>query len=762
MRKSVFHIIFLFTILNLSAQYQVSGHVHDMEHTPLAGADVWLVNTSFVTVSDNAGYFILRNIPAGEYEIRIRIIGYRQLSRKISITGNVPHTDYHLETDPTLMDSVVVKGNAQAERNRQDAVSVLIARPNEIRGNVSLPKALEAIPGFRSSDIGAGSGKLLIRGLGNNRIVVLSNGIKMQDQQWGQDHGLEIDPFSTGKVELLKGPVSLTTGSDGIGGMISLLPLAPPAENTLEASLDLNGRSNNNLVGSSARIALRKKGNFFMLRYTEQHYGDYKVNADSFNYLSYKYPIRDHLLKNTAGMERSITSSAGIIRSWGHSRINVSNTFQQMGFFTGSHGIPTTQSLAPDGSRYNIDLPYQQVDHLMITSNTHLYSHSRPLDLDLGFQQNHRSEFAFPHSHSGTVPAGWGNTELDFRLSTVTSSLSKTVLKHDGFELSTGINTEHQVNHSGGYAFLIPSFTQSTAGVFTKAKYDVSEHTRFIAGIRYDACLQDVEGNKRMYHDYSWSAGMIRTMNEHITIKANAGKGFRVPGVYELFADGVHHSAFRHERGDSALRSEQSYQADLSFEYSDGGLQFVINPFVNYFSNYIFLRPTGTFSQLQDAGQVWQFSQARVFRWGGEAMLKGSFTDHLDASLGGDLVYATDLDNGYALPFIPPPVIISLLEYKLTDTKKHHNTSFSYQTRYIMAQNRTARNEQPTGTAWVHDISAGTSVHLGKTELELIVRLQNIFNTAYFNHVSYYRMINIPEPGRNLQILIRIPFVTGI
>jgi outer membrane receptor protein involved in Fe transport len=67
----------------------------------------------------------------------------------------------------------------------------------------------------------------MIRGLGFNRITVTENGVKQEGQQWGADHGLEIDAFNAGQVSVRKGPSSLLYGSDAMGGAIEVKPATP-------------------------------------------------------------------------------------------------------------------------------------------------------------------------------------------------------------------------------------------------------------------------------------------------------------------------------------------------------------------------------------------------------------------------------------------------------------------------------------------------------------------------------------------------------
>src|SRR5690606_32575698 len=131
----------------------------------------------------------------------------------------------------------------------------------------------------------------VIRGLSMNRIIVNEYNIKQEGQQWGLDHGLEIDQFNVDKVEIIKGPVSIIYGSDGIGGVINISAPPLPQEDTLTGELISSYKANNNLLGSSGRLAWKKNNWYISARSTYQNYSLYKVPADSFLYNSYKLPI---------------------------------------------------------------------------------------------------------------------------------------------------------------------------------------------------------------------------------------------------------------------------------------------------------------------------------------------------------------------------------------------------------------------------------------------------------------------------------------
>ena len=137
-------------------------------------------------------------------------------------------------------------------------------------------------------------------------IAVFENLIKYEGQQWGADHGLELDAFNIGAVNVLKGPSSLLYGSDAMGGVIDVVPSAVPADNRVFGDVTLLGKSVKGTIGGSLMLGIRKNAWYSHIRYSEQHFGDYRIPTDSIVYLTQRIPIYGRKLKNTAGIERNI------------------------------------------------------------------------------------------------------------------------------------------------------------------------------------------------------------------------------------------------------------------------------------------------------------------------------------------------------------------------------------------------------------------------------------------------------------------------
>lgn len=302
------------------------------------------------------------------------------------------------------LSEVVVTESYQQHQMKKTALTVDVANKDFLRKNFTgnLMQAMANIPGVQAMDIGVGTSKPMIRGMGFNRIVVLENGVKQEGQQWGADHGLELDAFNVDAVNVLKGPSSLLYGSDAMGGVIDITPAVVPLTNQFFGEAALLGKSVNGTVGGSVMLGFRKNAWFTKMRYSEQHFGDYRVPADTVIYLTQKMPLYGRKLKNTAGLERNVSFFTQYHHKDYKSDYVVSNVFQKNGFFPGAHGIPDISRLQDDGDSRNIELPFSQVNHLKFTTHQQYAWESILLSGDFCYQNNHREEWSAFHTHYGT------------------------------------------------------------------------------------------------------------------------------------------------------------------------------------------------------------------------------------------------------------------------------------------------------------------------------------------------------------------------
>lgn len=775
--------------------YELKGRAVNENNRPLAGASVFLYPVNIGTTTDANGNFVIDRLLNGKYKVEVSFIGYRTHFDTISVFSN---TTYNIQLNlATLsLQEVVVTDNYAEERKKEESLNIEIVNDDYLKQNLggSLMTSLERLPGITTIDIGSGQSKPVIRGLGFNRVVVIENNIKHEAQQWGADHGLEIDQYSVDNIEVIKGPASLMYGSDAIGGIIDMKNRKVPAENSFGGTIDVTGKTNNDFLGTSVSVYGRKKRIFADFRATILDYGDYKVPTDSVDIYSYRAALYENHLRNTAGRELNLHLSFGIVQKHFQSKFYLSNVYSKSGFFANAHGLEprNVDSDFHDKSNKDIHYPYQTVNHFKAINNSFYRWEKSKLEFDLGFQRNFRQEWSQYVQH-GYMPAIFPDTldfnedlERQFEKYVYSGNMKYLFGFSDKTDFNFGLNSDFQDNRIDGRGFIIPAYRQFSFGVFFVAKHNITHNSLVQAGIRYDygnivtseyddwfpspvvengdttmQYLQRAAHINRTFSNFTWSVGYNFNPGKWL-FKTNIGKSFRMPIAKELAANGVNYHHFSYEVGDSELSPEISYQLDVGIEYSSRKLAIGMTPFVNYFSNYIYLNPTSEHDRLYGNGnQVFYYTQGRVFRYGLELHAHYELFTQVQLGVIGEYLYSEQLSGekkGFTLPFSPPPSGIFNIKYHKPKIKFVENAYLSIDFRITAPQNNIVPPEEKTNDYQIINIGFGGNIMMRNQIIRISMQVQNLLNTKYFNHTSYYRLINVPEPGRNFIINISIPF----
>ncbi len=775
-------------------KYILSGLVVDENNQALPGASVQL-SSGKGTVTNSEGKYVINDLDNGIYEIKVSYIGYKTHLDTIVIDGNKAYRIKMLYS-PLDLQEVVVTDNYVETRKKEESLNIEIANKRYLQQNLggSLMKTIERLPGVSTIDIGSGQSKPVIRGLGFNRIVVVENGIKHEGQQWGADHGLEIDQFAIDKLEVIKGPSSLIHGSDALGGVINVKQNSVPINNSVGGTIDLIGKTNNNLIGTSFSVYGRKNWLFADLRVTMLDYGDYKVPTDSIDIYSYKAAIHNNQLRNTAGEEKNLHFTIGIIQDDFQSKFFISNVYSKNGFFANAHGLEprNVDTDVHDKSNRDILFPYHEVNHFKVINQSLWEMGKFRFKSDLGFQRNFRQEWSEYVSHGYMPPVFPDNLkfnadiERQFDKHIYNGNLLIRYTHNEKTAFTFGLNGSYQDNDINGRGFIIPAFEQLNMGVFLLAKYEINPINVLQLGIRYDhgkiktesyndwfqspvligsdttlAHLQRAYGLNRNYSNISWSVG-YNYNQEKLSFKTNIGRSFRIPIAKELAANGVNYHNFSYEVGDPDLSPEISYQLDLGLEYHLKKFAVGATPFVNYFTNYIYLNPSSEFDRLYGNGnQVFYYTQSEVFRYGGELHAHYQLLKSIKLGVIGEYVYSEQVSGekkGFTLPFSPPASAIFNIKYQKQHLGFLKNVYLSVDYRITASQTNIVPPEETTDGYQLINISLGGEISLKKQNLSISAQVQNLFNTKHFSHTSYYRLINVPEPGRNFVLNVSIPF----
>ena len=407
-------------------------------------------------------------------------MGYATDVENIKLQNNIEQ-NFYLNSSVLEGGNVIVTSFLRATSTRRTPTPVTIIKKEELFRGVSsnLIDALSKVPGVSQISTGPAISKPVIRGLGYNRVVVMHDGIRQEGQQWGDEHGIEIDEYSIDRIELVKGPGSLMYGTDGIAGVLNFIsPKAPPV-GQIKTQLTSNYQSNNNLIGYSLSNAGNKKGIQWLGRFSNKFAGNYQNKYDGKVY-------------NSGFQEYNGSLFLGITKKWGYSHLNLSSFNSSLNMVEGDRdGLGQFVFATPDGSGstkevsasstdlsgYKIGFPHQEVYHLRVLSNNYFILRKGTINLDLGFQNNKRKEF-------GDV-LNPNDMALFFDLNTFNYNLRYNLEELKGWETSFGASGMQQNNYNKGLEFLIPEYNLFDIGGFVFIQKTFNKIT-LAGGLRFD------------------------------------------------------------------------------------------------------------------------------------------------------------------------------------------------------------------------------------------------------------------------------------
>jgi iron complex outermembrane receptor protein len=780
-------LLLLICLGSLGQKGSLTGFVRDSKGQPLYGAAVFVHDLRTGAVSDSLGQYRVASLPFGHYLVEVSFIGYGSVTESININGNVVH-DFSLEEAVVEQQGVIVTGVATATKLKQATQPVTLLRRSDLlrTASTNIIDALAKEPGVSALTTGPAISKPVIRGLGYNRMVVISDGIRQEGQQWGDEHGIEIDEYSIQRAEILKGPASLMYGSDAMAGVINLVSNVPVEQGTVKGNMFGTYNGNNGLPGTNLNLAGHLKSGF-----NWNAYGSYKSAADYRN----KY---DGIVFNSRFNERNLGGYVGLNKQWGFSHLLLSYFNQHTGLIEGERDSASGKFLIFTESpleRIDTDeelesrkmfTPFQHITHLKLTTDNNIILPKGRMNVVIGFQQNKRREFG-----DATDPSTPG---LVFDLETVNYNIQyHSPAAKGSWTTSYGLNGMFQKNRNLGPEVLIPEYSQWDGGVFV---YTRKNYPRFTlsggmrADIRNLRVDELVEGTTtkfnafdRNFFNVSGSFGISYDINKELTFKVNLARAFRAPNVAELSSNGSHEGTDRYEYGQADLRSETSLQADAGLELNATHFGLNISAFYNNISDYIFYRKlsdaSGNDSIVVVDGEpltAFRFEQSGASLYGIEVgfdlhphPLDWLHFENTFSYVRGK--FHQSVAGEYDLPFMPPAKWNSELR---TDFKK---AGKSLQNLYLKAEiEHVFRQDDIFASYDTETASKGyTLLHFGlgadfrsrqRTLFNLHLALNNVTDVAFQHHLSrlkYTAENNVTgrqgvfNMGRHFSVKLNVP-----
>ena len=657
----------------------------------------------------------------------------------------------------------MVTGAVGDMKMKESPLPITMLHAKELRqlSSTNFIDALAKQPGMAQITTGSGISKPVIRGLGYNRIVVVNDGIRQEGQQWGDEHGIEIDGNEVGSVEILKGPASLMYGSDAMGGVLVLKGMPTPPESTVKGGVNAEYQTNNGLIGASFNIAGNQKGFTWDARYSEKHAHAYKNRFDGY-------------VPNSQFGERAFSLKTGLMGSWGFSNLKFGYYNINPSIVEGERDTVTGELLSEneDLLTYRHGLPYQRVYHFKAVSESFINLSSGYLKVIAGYQQNRRQEFE-------ESPDEYG---LYLQLHTLNYDVRYVSEEKSGWKFSTGVNGMGQKSLNLGDEFLIPDYTLFDAGVYATASKSLARWN-LSGGLRFDYRYLNAKGLEedgvmrfedftRHFCGVTGSIGATCEVTEHLDVKLNLARGFRTPSISELSSNGVHEGSLRYEIGNHDFKSEYSLQADLGLNYATRYFELHGAVFANHISNYIYLHRID--SIIEPDLMTFAYAQGEAMLFGFEGSLDFHPLHSLHFGAAFSYVNAQLLHQPVEmkyLPMTPAPRLSADVKYELThDGQVFNNAYVAVQADWYLKQDHyfaAYDTETMTPSYLLLGVSVGTDVLIkGRKVAELHLIVDNLTDVCYQNHLSRlkYADVNVVtgrrgvfNMGRNFVFKLTVP-----
>ncbi|MFZ4520369.1 MAG: TonB-dependent receptor [Bacteroidales bacterium] len=763
------YISLIFFILQIPiptySQGTLTGKVTDAKTgETLPGATIFIPDLKTGTSADKDGIYHLSNLPKSNLLIQASFIGYGSKSVMADLT-TLATLNFSLSEKAIESQEVVITGSGISTDNSRSSITITPIGRAELftTPSTNIIDAISAVPGMSEITTGGAVSKPVIRGLGYNHVVTLNEGVRQEGQQWGDEHGIEIDQFSADRIEVLKGPASLFYGSDAMGGVINILePIHAPL-NTIRGEIASQFATNNMMTNNTLMLEGNQNG------FTWRARGSYKSAA------SYKSP--PEYVYNSCFNEMNYSAMLGLNKKWGYSHLHYSRYDATIGMVEGERDSATGKFINMNGElvtgneerRRTTELPFQNVKHNKLTSVSNFLFGNNQLRINLGYQNNDRREF----STSKDEPS------LFMHLDTWTYDVKYTHLFSSNLELVCGFGGITQINTNKGSEYLIPAYRMQDLGGFIYLKKSWEKWT-LNAGFREDVRWVTGEslfldalglpsqkgdtifpGFKTKFSALSGSAGFTFAPSSILNFKFNLGSGFRAPNIAELGSNGIHEGTLRYEIGNPLLKPENSLQVDGEVSVGWHLLKITFSGYYNYIANYIYQRNIDNESVIKDNKkyEVYRFVQGNSVLKGFELEIDIHPVDELHFENSIDLVSGTNESTSTPLPFIPALHTVHKLRWNF-ETAKTNKFSAPYIEiggQVHFAQNRIDTFETPTPGYFLLDASAGTRLHVANQFWTIFISGTNLLNTTYYDHMSRLKELGVRNPGWGITVGVVIP-----
>jgi iron complex outermembrane receptor protein len=785
-----------FTSYTQKCTYTFKGTITDYhDGTSLFGATVYLKKLNKYTISDDQGKFEFKNLCTGEIHVFISHISCESKELKINISEDTSK-EFNLEHHTEELKEVTITSALELKTKTRQS-TVLKSDVIDTFSSQNLGDVLKSISGVSSINTGNTIVKPMINGLHSSRVILMTNGVRLQDQDWGIEHAPNIDINTAEKITVIKGANALEFGGDAIGGVIVVEPNRIIVKDSLYGKSIVSGQTNGQ--GFSLHSSLTKstkKGWYINAKTTVKKYGDFESP--------------DYILTNTGLNSKAYSVQTGLKKFETGFNFYYTYVKNEIGILRSSHigniedlvdAINSDRPFVIEDFSYAINEPKQEVTHQLIKVDFYKrFKNLGKLKVQYDYQNNERFEFDLRVGDDRNKPA------IDLTLNSHTVKTS--------FEFDSKSNQTYKIGLTGGYQNnfanpntgvrrLIPDYDKYDLGAFAIGNFIFNDKTSLDFGVRYDFNYinakkfylksrwnernydtdfsnliigdfntQWLVNPKLKYHNFSASVGVSQQLNEENSLMLNYALSNRAPNASELFSDGLHHSAARIELGDLRINQETSNRISTSYNFKSDKTALLVELFFNHIQNFIYIEPNGTEQTIRGAFPVWAYKATTANLFGIDVTWQQKITNHIHFNNKTSFMRGKDVDNNSDLIDIPAAKTVNNIGYT---NKKWGNFNANLESNFVFRQNLFPDNNfeafiPTTNSNVLVDVSSTPNrYHLinfnsdatfklsQKTDVTIGITVTNILNTNYREYLNRLRYFT-DDLGRNYLVQLKFKY----
>lgn len=718
------------------SQNSISGLITNIDDdAPLEQVSVYFPELEKGAITNSEGVFEINSLPSGRYKLIVSYLGFLTYTETITI----PSEELKIALSPSVieMEEVVVSTPFhQLQRDNVMKVEQATVAQFKKQGSITLSDGITAMAGVSSVSTGIGIGKPVIRGLSSNRVLVYAQGIRLENQQFGDEHGLGVGDAGIESVEVIKGPASLLYGSDAMGGVLYLNPEKFTLAGEIAGDVNFDFFSNTSGISTNAGIKTSSEKLKFLARASIASHADYETGGSE-------------RVTNSRFSERDFKTGLGYQASNFKTDLRYNYTNSEL-------GIP--EEIGEQTTTRTPDSPFQEITSHIISLKSNLFLKKSSLEVTFGGIINDRKEFE--EDEEGAA--------LAMNLNTYNYNVQYNLPKGEKLETIIGLQGMHQTNENSGEEVLIPDAVTNDIGILATSHLHLGANHDLQFGLRYDH--RNVEGEEtgaptdegfiaaldRKFNSFNAALGYKINLSQSLTGRINMATGFRAPNLAELTSNGVHEGTNRFEIGNPDLNNEQNFQLDIALEYKNEHIEFFANGFHNGISDYIFIEPNGEFV---DTDAVFLYKQQNAKLYGGEIgfHLHPHPLDWLHLESTFESVIGELNDGGY-LPLIPANNWTNTLRVEFDNKENKLKSSYAFLTlQSVFDQNNPSEFETTTNGYSLLNVGLGGTFLIFNAPVSIRVSGNNLLNETYVSHLSRLKVDGIANIGRNFNLGVSIP-----